>query len=479
MWQVVKEGLRCFDTPLDTTAQNVGVQSDGGHYALGLGLGGEGRGASRQAPFAQTGGQLQGWADTGHAFSHQGQHFPQGGGFHEGHLPDEEQGLLREGFHFGEHNSAPVGTPILDDWIGDEPPPPPPPPRPCGAQVQTRQEPPPQLPRNASVQQMQSRQMHSEAVPTLSKDDQMERTLWKQGSVIEIFSASAERWYPALLLRTQKGENGMPDVVTLQFWLRTDEAKQKSLYINDGQHLAPLGTHLGNELPPGFCLKPSQSRPGQSVFMDMTTGTKYQTAELAWQTYFRRLLERPASGVETVCNLPNAQSMAVSLQQRPPGSHQGAPMERGKSMEQQDRALHRGKSMDQDRAMHRGRSMDQKTKEAAGLVTEHEAEMPVHKEAKGVVTEYMPCQQQRGITSPRQRRASFPQQQQPQQVSQMQSHQRGPEYPPQQSTAFNDQRHGALLAAELRTTTQQQQLHQHIGRSDGSQAMDCRSAIRA
>merc|ERR1719263_1762991 len=104
----------------------------------------------------------------------------------------------------------------------------------------------------------------------------------------------------------------MPDVLTMQFWLSTDEAKQKSLYRNDSQQLAPLGMNLGGELPPGFCLKPSQSRPGQSVFQDLTTGTKYQTAELAWQTYFQRLLQRPSMGCETVAQLPNAQSMAVS-----------------------------------------------------------------------------------------------------------------------------------------------------------------------
>jgi hypothetical protein len=99
----------------------------------------------------------------------------------------------------------------------------------------------------------------------------------------------------------------------MQFWLHTDEAKQKSLYRNDVQMLAPLGANLEGELPPGFVVKPSQSRPGQNVFLDQTSGMKYQTAELAWQTHFQRLLERPAAaGMETVCHLQGQSSFQAS-----------------------------------------------------------------------------------------------------------------------------------------------------------------------
>lgn len=98
-------------------------------------------------------------------------------------------------------------------------------------------------------------------------------------------------------------------MLTLQFWLSTEEAKQKSLYRSDAQQLMPLGTNLAGELPPGFCTKPSQSRPGQQVFQDLTTGMKYQTLELAWQTYFQRLLERPVTGgIETIAHLPGSQA---------------------------------------------------------------------------------------------------------------------------------------------------------------------------
>jgi len=145
-----------------------------------------------------------------------------------------------------------------------------------------------------------------------SAQDEQQRSMWRQGSILEIYSSSAGHWFPALVLRVQKGE-GAPDVLTMQFWLHTEEAKQKSLYRNDVQMLAPLGANLEGELPPGFVVKPSQSRPGQNVFLDQTSGMKYQTAELAWQTHFQRLLERPAAaGMETVCHLPGQSSFQAS-----------------------------------------------------------------------------------------------------------------------------------------------------------------------
>merc|ERR1711939_483664 len=106
----------------------------------------------------------------------------------------------------------------------------------------------------------------------------------------------------------------------MQFWLSADDAKQKSLYRSDAQQLMPLGTNLGGELPPGFSLKPSQSRPGQSVYQDLTTGVKYQTLELAWQTHFQRLLERPpVSGCETLCNLPKQSPLPTQSTFSAPG----------------------------------------------------------------------------------------------------------------------------------------------------------------
>lgn len=263
--------------------------------------------------------------------------------------------------------------------------------------------------------------------------DEKERAMWRQGSILEIYSASAGHWYPALVLRVQRGD-GAPDVLTMQFWLSTDDAKQKSLYRSDCQHLSPLGANLGGELPPGFSLKPSQSRPGQSVYQDLTTGMKYQTAELAWQTHFQRLLERPASGgMETVAHLPGQASFQVN--------QQGA------------------------------------NGPAAGIVTEYgkEAEsgcgmqaMPNQKQAamvaEGLVTEHGPALRSQGKPGPR-----------TPQAQRQHFHGNSPVAPEQRQ-----QQHGSQLAAELsgrpQCSTGQQPVHQHAQHPAQPQVMDCRRA---
>merc|ERR1719195_146545 len=123
-------------------------------------------------------------------------------------------------------------------------------------------------------------------------------------SILEVFSATTGRWYPARIVQAlpaQPGAEGQ-EVLTVQFYV-DDEAKQKSMYRGD-QHLAALGTHLGGELPPGFEIKPSQSRPGQLVYLDATTGMKYASPELAWRLHFDRMAQRPPEGVRTVCAMP-------------------------------------------------------------------------------------------------------------------------------------------------------------------------------
>jgi len=130
------------------------------------------------------------------------------------------------------------------------------------------------------------------------------------GSVVEVFSATTGRWYAAGVTQVQPGEAG-EEVLTVQFWMNED-AKQKSMYRND-QQLAPLGTHTGNELPPGFEIRPSQSRPGQLVYLDATTGTKYANAELAWHVHFERMQQRPAVGCETVCAVSSRPPSVASV----------------------------------------------------------------------------------------------------------------------------------------------------------------------
>jgi len=118
--------------------------------------------------------------------------------------------------------------------------------------------------------------------------------------VLEIFSSTAGCWHVARLVEVRKED--CQDVLTARFYME-DEPKQKSLYRHDAQ-LAPLGTHTSGELPPGFTVKPSQSRPGQVGYLDATTGTKYGSADLAWCVHFDRMMQQPAAGLQTVCAMP-------------------------------------------------------------------------------------------------------------------------------------------------------------------------------
>jgi len=101
-----------------------------------------------------------------------------------------------------------------------------------------------------------------------------DRESWQEECVVEVFSATANRWYPATVVLAQTGPDGQ-DILTVRFYM-DDEAKQKSMLRSDA-HLASLGTYTAGELPPGFKMQPSQSRQGQMVYLDATTGVKYAT----------------------------------------------------------------------------------------------------------------------------------------------------------------------------------------------------------
>jgi len=143
---------------------------------------------------------------------------------------------------------------------------------------------------------------------------------WDVGSVLEVYSATAGLWYPAQVTQVQpQPGNEENEVLTVQFYVE-DEAKQKSLYRSDAQ-LAPLGAHTAGQLPPGFTTKASQSRAGQLVCMDESTGVKYGCPDLAWQLHFERLTQRPAAGCQTVCAVPGRGALfAGSSASSPPSS---------------------------------------------------------------------------------------------------------------------------------------------------------------
>lgn len=128
---------------------------------------------------------------------------------------------------------------------------------------------------------------------------------WNEGSVVEVYSSSAGRWFPAEVGKVEPQGAG-EDVLTVSFYM-DDEMKQKSIYRTDSQ-LAPLGTNTFSDLPPGFETRPSQSKPGQLVYLDATTGTKYASLELAWRLHFQRLKQAPGVGCETVACVGSAAS---------------------------------------------------------------------------------------------------------------------------------------------------------------------------
>lgn len=122
------------------------------------------------------------------------------------------------------------------------------------------------------------------------------REAWAQDSILEIFSGSTGRWHVAHVIGVTQFP-GTPDVLTLQYYL-DDGAKNKSLYRNDHQ-LALFGVHTAGSVPPGCKIVPSQSRLGQSVFLNTNTGVKYETVEQVWMVYFQHMdmeIERGQDG---------------------------------------------------------------------------------------------------------------------------------------------------------------------------------------
>lgn len=126
------------------------------------------------------------------------------------------------------------------------------------------------------------------------------------GDMMEAFSGSASRWFVARVVAVAQGDDG--DVVTVYFHT-PNGPKQKSLYFHDHQ-LAPLGTNLNDSLPPGFIFVPSQSRPGQLAYFDPAHNLKFGNQDLAWESYFDRLLG-PAPNAQA--SLQPAAPSAVSM----------------------------------------------------------------------------------------------------------------------------------------------------------------------
>merc|ERR1719174_753695 len=114
---------------------------------------------------------------------------------------------------------------------------------------------------------------------------------WTENSVLEVYSASKGRWYIGYVLQANAGEFDS-QMLTVRFFDENNEAKQKSSPRND-PNLAPVGDNTIGQLPPGFQQTPSQSRPGAFSYLDISTGMKYSSVDLAWNVHFQRLRDGP------------------------------------------------------------------------------------------------------------------------------------------------------------------------------------------
>jgi hypothetical protein len=113
------------------------------------------------------------------------------------------------------------------------------------------------------------------------------REAWAVGSILEVFSSSAAKWYIAQL--AQVGEASNAHMITVQFVSDNGQIMQKSMPRSDVQ-LATFGQNT-RQMPPKFQKVASESRPGQFSYQDSETGQKYQTKELAWENYYATILK--------------------------------------------------------------------------------------------------------------------------------------------------------------------------------------------
>mmetsp|Transcript_26035 Transcript_26035/g.60175 ORF Transcript_26035/g.60175 Transcript_26035/m.60175 type:complete len:294 (-) Transcript_26035:40-921(-) len=105
---------------------------------------------------------------------------------------------------------------------------------------------------------------------------------WLEGSIVEVFSSSAQQWFAAYIAHVLEN-----DMLCVKFIV--DDAMKQKVLARDDPQLATLGENgQTGTLPAGFHTQESQSRPGQLVYVDSATGKKYATLALAWSLHFER-----------------------------------------------------------------------------------------------------------------------------------------------------------------------------------------------
>jgi len=161
------------------------------------------------------------------------------------------------------------------------------------------------------------------------------RESWIVGSVMEVFSSSAAKWYIAQV--KDVGTKGTPNahMITAQFVGDNGQILQKSQPRSDVQ-LATFGKNT-RQMPPNFQKVASESRPGQFSYQDSESGQKYQTKELAWENYYVVILK--CEQAQTLLK-----QQCLNPQQAAPASAQ-APAERLAAERMQPQALQAAPTM--------------------------------------------------------------------------------------------------------------------------------------
>mmetsp|Transcript_85199 Transcript_85199/g.224687 ORF Transcript_85199/g.224687 Transcript_85199/m.224687 type:complete len:181 (-) Transcript_85199:207-749(-) len=111
-----------------------------------------------------------------------------------------------------------------------------------------------------------------------------QRYAWVPGTVIDVYSASMVRWFAGLVAQINRDQSLM-----VRFVDPNGALLAKNLARTDLQ-LAAFGSHFA-EMPSGFREVPSKSRPNSVVYMDATSGMKFNNLELAWRHHIQRLID--------------------------------------------------------------------------------------------------------------------------------------------------------------------------------------------
>eukprot|EP00440_Ansanella_granifera_P064749 gb/GFBE01070203.1/.p1 GENE.gb/GFBE01070203.1/~~gb/GFBE01070203.1/.p1 ORF type:complete len:304 (+),score=34.62 gb/GFBE01070203.1/:1-912(+) len=118
------------------------------------------------------------------------------------------------------------------------------------------------------------------------QEELRQRKGWGPGAVVEVFSGTFGRWLVALVTKVSEDRQS----VVVQFCSSDGAPLMKTLLRSDVQ-LAVFGSHT-NELPPNVREVPSQTRPGQTSYLDQARGLKFAALDDAWRSHFEQLMAK-------------------------------------------------------------------------------------------------------------------------------------------------------------------------------------------